>query len=50
MIGNKPANDYERENDPLLRKNADCLVEWENTEMMLWKSVLVMLKKHLTSV
>lgn len=29
MIGNKPANDYERENDPLLRKNADCLVEWE---------------------
>lgn len=29
MIGNKPANDYEKQNDPLLRKNADCLVEWE---------------------
>lgn len=29
MTGNTPANDYERENDPLLRKNADCLVEWE---------------------
>ncbi len=29
MTGNEPANDYERENDPLLRKNADCLVEWK---------------------
>ena len=29
MAGNKPANDYEAENDPLLKKNADCLVEWE---------------------
>ena len=29
MTGNKPANDYEKKNDPLLRKNADCLVEWE---------------------
>jgi len=29
MLGNEPANDYERENDPLLRKNADCFVEWE---------------------
>jgi hypothetical protein len=29
MTGNQPANDYERENDPLLRKNADCLVEWK---------------------
>tara|TARA_B100000282_G_scaffold292688_1_gene266797 strand:- start:577 stop:1140 length:564 start_codon:yes stop_codon:yes gene_type:complete len=29
MTGNLPANDYEAENDPLLKKNADCLVEWE---------------------
>jgi hypothetical protein len=29
MIGNKPANDYEKKNDPLLKKDADCLVEWE---------------------
>lgn len=29
MTGNSPANDYEKQNDPLLRKNADCLVEWE---------------------
>lgn len=29
MTGNKPANDYEKKNDPLLRKNADCLVRWE---------------------
>ena len=27
--GPKNANDYERQNDPLLRKNADCLVEWQ---------------------
>jgi len=29
MVGNKPANDYEKKNDPLLKNNADCLVEWE---------------------
>ena len=29
MTGNEPANDYERKNDPHLRKNADCLVEWD---------------------
>lgn len=29
MIGNKPANDYEKKNDPMLKKNADCLVEWK---------------------
>jgi len=29
MIGNKPANDYEKKNDPMLNKNADCLVEWK---------------------
>ena len=29
MTGNKPANDYERENDPLLRSSANCLVEWD---------------------
>ena len=29
MTGNKPANDYEAENDPLLRKNSNCHVEWE---------------------
>ena len=29
MTGNSPANDYEKKNDPVLRKNADCLVEWE---------------------
>lgn len=29
MTGNKPANKYEAENDPLLQKNADCLVEWK---------------------
>ena len=50
MIGNKPANDYEKKNDPLLRKNADCLVEWENTEMMLYKNALFMLKLHLKIV
>ena len=29
MTGNEPANDYERANDPFLRKDADCLVEWK---------------------
>lgn len=29
MIGNKPANDYEKKNDPMLKKNADCLVGWK---------------------
>jgi hypothetical protein len=29
MNGNVPANDYERENDPLLKKDADCLVVWD---------------------
>lgn len=29
LTGTEPANDYERENDPLLRENADILVEWK---------------------
>ena len=29
MLGNKPANDYEKKNDPILKKNADYFVEWE---------------------
>ena len=29
MTGNKPANKYEAENDPVLQKAANCLVEWE---------------------
>ena len=29
MIGNKPANDYEKQNDPVLKNNADCLVTWK---------------------
>lgn len=29
LKGTKPANDYEKENDPLLREAADILVEWK---------------------
>ena len=29
MTGNKPANEYEAENDPLLQKTANCHVEWK---------------------
>jgi hypothetical protein len=29
MTGNKPANEYEAKNDPLLQKTANCHVEWE---------------------
>ena len=29
LKGTKPANDYEKENDPLLRAAADILVEWK---------------------
>lgn len=29
LTGTEPANDYERENDPLLKENADILVEWK---------------------
>ena len=29
MTGNKPANDYEEKNDPLLKDSSDCFVVWK---------------------
>ena len=29
MTGNKPANEYEEKNDPLLRDSSDCFVVWK---------------------
>ena len=30
MVGNKPANEYEVKNDPLLKEKADYKLEWEH--------------------